>query len=269
MRTTIPVLFILFLLLSCEKEVVKDGNETDDDNSDTTEIDTTDVDTSNTFIILGDLSGMLSVSHDTIIHGSYNEAETFSIDINQDSVNDIQLRSIKWGSLSVGEVPRSRLWCLHDSVKINGYFENDTIFRHKYSTTGNWTDSTHDIFNYTIYTCRKIDANDSAIYINEDIFKASLMEKDEVIYLTNTFKTDSITLAESSYTHPPDIEGYGQDTVYYNYTTYNKDCKSFPADDFKYIGFKIHHNNTEKLGWIKIGIWNNYEIIILESSIQK
>jgi hypothetical protein len=249
---SIKLILILFLLIivSCVKE--KNGIDIESD-----------------IIAFGDYSNMKINYYDTILIGGYNNAQNLDIDVDNDSISDIRFISEVWGSPGVGQNPCSKIWCLKNNVEILGYYKNDTSFLNRITRVLDGSNNTIEIYEYFNYSCHRQDETDTILSIYWDSFKILAKNKKDQIKLSDTFKSDSITLIDDWYGYPYTIVGYGEDTTRYMVRTFYNDCNNFPLDDIKYIGLKIRENDIVKLGWIKISIIDKFKILILESAMQK
>ena len=59
------------------------------------------------------------------------------------------------------------------------------------------------------------------------------------------------------------------DTIFYNYSSYNQSCYYFPTDQIRYIGVKLTDGDKERIGWIKLGLFDEYKLMIFETALWK
>ncbi len=217
-------------------------------------------------ISIGAVNNMFIKQYYTTLDGSYFSPEDLNIDLDSDGNDDIKLTSEIWGSPTVGHIPKSSIQCLSDNVQIAGFFKIDTSFLHKEIDTT--VGPNNIVINDSLfYTCHQIDPSDSIIKIKYDVFKISPKDKNDVLTRSDDFKSDNITLLFDTYFYDSYFE-ISPDTVMFVYNIFLNDCYTFPRDEIKYIGIKITKNETEKLGWIKLGLFDTSRILIVESAIQ-
>ena len=118
-------------------------------------------------------------------------------------------------------------------------------------------------------TYNRIDENDSILSISKDNFKIHPMKSSDKMSVFGTFKSDTVVLVDDPFYYHSSDENPSADTILYDiYTRYN-DSYIFPQDTIYYIGFKSTGWGKEKLGWIKIIIFDQNKILILETAIQE
>ncbi|MBK8736437.1 MAG: hypothetical protein IPL98_11280 [Saprospiraceae bacterium] len=255
MKTRI-ILFIMACssLMTCKKANDLDPN--DDKMVDTNKI------------VFGLNSDLQITNYDTLVMGTYNTLAGFDLDVDSNNVSDFRLTSELWGSHYLGLHPRSTIHSLNSNSLLSGILKNDTIYLNKNTVLKNGTDSTFQIYNYTTYTCKKIDSNDPISQINVEQFKVVSKNKDEMLNKSDLFRSHTFTLIDDWIRYGPKTTT-SNDTTVYDFTLTDYSCNNFPQDQIVYIGFKIIDTKSEKLGWIKIKIIEEYKILIMESAIQK
>lgn len=221
------------------------------------------------FVKLGDGTKMKISSIDTTITGYYHGGEIFDLDLNDDNSPDVRFSSTVWGSPGIGQHPSTYVLCLHNDVKLLGFFKNDTTFIHTASSS--YQDN-NNILNITItktFSCDKAAIEDSVKSVRPHEFKLLDKSINEIIYLSNEFKNDTILLNTDTQTYPPDYLPSGPDTIIRVLKIYKSDCYQFPMSTERYIGFKFMENNMYRLGWIKVNLLQANQIKIIESAIQE
>ena len=235
------IITILLSLYSCDKHVYKYDE-----------------------IIIGDHSGLIVSDYDTLIVGGYHQQNKFDIDINKDNINDVSVISEIWGSPGIGQYPLSKIWCLHDNIGFQGYYTNDTLFVRS-STQIQEDNGTVYVHYYFQHSCFRMNADDSVRAVYIDVFKTEPKDINQCLHTSDLFNPDSISI--NSLWRSTSVD-YSEDTVFTWNNIYLNDCISFPPDDIKYIGLKMRTGNTEKLGWIKLSIFDKYKILIFETAVQ-
>jgi hypothetical protein len=244
MRIFLLVLISVFFLLCCEKDNYKRKNE----------------------IQIGDKNNMVINYYDTLLIGEYWNAQFFDTDLDNDGINDIQFESNYWGSPGGGYNRSSTIRCLNSDVELFGFYTSDTLFWNRDTVIYELTDDPFFNFSkyvYCNYTCSRIDVSDTILNVSS-AFKIIPLNSGDKLKIEDTFSTNVLIEDPSGETMP--IERVSGDTIIYIYQRNYNDCISFPLSDTNYIGFRL---KNEKLGWIKISIFNVNQILIHEIGIQK
>ncbi len=250
MKTSGIFLVSFFLLvLSCKKDKIISNNGN---------------------LTFGNYSNMIVKKYEILIVGSYRSPKSFNLDVNNDQSEDIRLTSEVWGSLAIGENhPRSVIECLNPNMQLLGYFVNDTTFLFRQKSVFTGLNNIIQIDSFYKYTCHRILNTDSIVGNALNQFKVLPQIKGDIIKNGSTFKSDVIILIDDSYSFTYFINKISPDTSVYRHIIYSNDCNSFPIGEIMYIGIKITKDNIEKLGWIKLSIFDKNKIFILESAIQE
>lgn len=242
-------LFMILVILSCEKDAIESNNDSK--------------------IKFGNYSKMLVQSHDTLIIGGYNEIASYDLDINSDNSYDFRLTSEIFGSPGMGQYPQTKILSLNSNCLINGHLLNDTTFYHSQIDTSYGENWSPVYISYTSsYSCQRIDIYDSIISIQPERFNISYFNSEESILRSDYYIADTLRLSDELYADI-DFPIIKNDTIIYNYIYYHSTCNSIPNDMIMYIGIKIKSMNDEKIGWIKLGVINDFKVLILETAIQK
>ena len=214
----------------------------------------------------GDCSGMMVQYYDTTIIGGYNSPEIFSIDIDSDGKHDIEFLSEVWGSPAMGQHPHSLIMCLHEDIQLMGMHTMDTSFLSRDTLYQEGPENSVEAYIYYRYTCHRILPGDSIIRIFPS-FSLAALKRDDPVRVDDTFKPDTLTLLNDWSSLPPWPAGTSGDTIFYEYHVYENDCYTFPAQVPVYIGLKC--GREDRLGWIRISIFDKFRIMVLESAIQE
>ena len=217
-------------------------------------------------IKIGDYSNMIINYYDITLIGEYNAPKYFNIDLDNDGNDDIQFMSELWGSPAVGQNPKSTIKSLSNNVQIYGFQSNDTSFLNRDTSIYTGANNIIEIYYRFNYTCHQIDKNDSILKITPT-FKLTPLDKCEILQVNDTYNSNTITLIDDWYSLPPSYNEINSDTTIIEYTTFYNDCNDFPLDEIKYIG--VRFKNDSRLGWIKLSVFDQYKILILESGIQE
>ncbi len=215
-------------------------------------------------IRMGDANHILVNHHDTTLHSRYHEAQTLDLDIDSDGINDLQIGYEIWGSPGLGQHPRSTIGCLHDAIQLAGVYTFDTTFLNR----GIWVEdepgSQVEVWEYFNYVCHRIDQADSILSV-KPAFHMKTFERDEKLRLNDSFLADTLTLYEDYFAYPP-VSWESGDTMYHKSEVYGNDCCDLPMDETHFIGIKM--TEGPRLGWIRLGVFGYYKILVLESAIQ-
>lgn len=216
----------------------------------------------------GDYSGLLVKSYDTIIAGGYHMLREYSLDVNNDDVYDFKLSSEIFGSPGMGQHPQAKIMSLNSNSLFHGIITNDSIFHYEVIDISTYDNKTYKT-TYHKYTCDKDDDPRCLFsYLNQEYFKFSYFDPDEIISVSDDFQADTIDILPHGSTEVS-LQTEKNDTIFQTQTTYSLSCNYFPYHTFKYVGIKIKEGNKEKIGWIKLGVYDTINFIILETAIQK
>lgn len=205
---------------------------------------------------------------DTLLIGGYNNKQSIDLDIDGNKTYDFRFTSEIWGSPGLGQHPRSTILSLNNNCMIYGVLKTDSSILHRESGVYIGSDSSIIKYSYNTYTCRRISTRDSVIDIVTGKFKLTPKNKGDILSKSDVFRSDTITLADESYSYPVFLTNNG-DTIIYDVTTFDYTCDILPSDFISFIGIKIKGTNSDKLGWIKINISEKYKIFLIESAVQK
>jgi len=248
MKTTRLLLPILLLMvLSCNKEETRINSRDE--------------------IFTGNYSKMMVNRMDTMLIGGYNQPVCFDLDLDEDGSPDFRLTSEYWGSPGLGLHPRAQILSLSPNSLINGNLINDTTFYHLRADTSygeNWTPVM--ISRIHIYSCERTEPNDSITLIQPDQFEVSYFTSDESIRRSDHYQADTLQMNYESYYYTDDPI-YSNDTILYNYRSYTQSCYHFPTDQIRYIGIKLTADDKERLGWIKLGLFDDFKLMIIETAL--
>jgi hypothetical protein len=217
-------------------------------------------------ISMGETCHMLVQYYDTTVVGGYNSTVGYSLDIDCDGTDDIEFTSEIWGSPGLGQHPSSSVRCLHGGIQLFGIHGHDTLFLNRETYYQEGPDNSVEVYEYHNHTCHRIDPTDSVLKITP-AFKITALERGDIIRVDDTFNPDTISLLDDWYSYPPFPSGSSGDTTFFEYHVFFNDCNSFPAEEPAYIG--IMSAGRQRLGWIRISIFDRFRILILESAIQE
>ena len=220
-------------------------------------------------IQMGLHKNMLLITHDTIVNGGYNDNISYSMDVDGDNVDDLEVQPIHIGSPGMGNFYHTSFLSLHQEIALSVNLTTDTTFLHVAVDTNRYYSPPHVyIHTYNTYSCKRIDDSDTIHEINENRARPILWEMDDLLNAEGTFRVDTFYLEYLD--HSTGWSEDGNDTTYYTYNRNLVGCFLYPDDVIHYIGFKKTSNGREQLGWVKLGLKGFYpSVILLESAIQE
>ena len=225
----------------------------------------------NNFIQMGKTNKMIINSYDTLLVGGYNTSSVLEMDINKDGINDYKLKSEIIGSPGMGQHPTASIACLSENCTIKGQLLNDTTF-YKSFVHSYYGENGSPLFIQYYQTYSKIRTNeyDSVFSIQTNVFKVNYLDDSDVIHQSDLYQSKNFVLTEGySTTIDGPYPDMTNDTVRIYYVTHNYNSNVIPNNTLSYIGLKLKSANEEKLGWIKLGVVDNYKIILLETAIHE
>jgi hypothetical protein len=166
----------------------------------------------------------------------------------------------------MGQHPHSMIMCLHDHVGLLGLHSMDTSFVSRDTFYQDGPENTVEAYIYYRYTCHRILPGDSIVRIFPS-FTLTALKRNDPVGVDEPFEPDTLTLLDDWYSLPPWPAGSSGDTIFYEYHVYENDCNTFPAEVPVYIGLKC--GKKDKLGWIRISIFDKFRILVLESALQE
>lgn len=217
-------------------------------------------------LTMGNESGMKITNYAEIIHGDYNSTQNFPIDIDDNGEADFQVSCEIWGSPAVGQHPRSYIQSLNPDFQLYGAYSNDTVFHNFTISSVEDPDAFYTLIHSHKYSCSRIDNNDSVISVSSS-FKTPPLIKGSTISKEHSFKSEKALFIDDSYGFPPSTYTVNTDTVIGVYTSYIRECHNFPIGSVVYIGFK--NTKKSKMGWIRFMFTDEYNLLLLETAIQK
>ncbi len=271
-------LAVIFIMPSCKKDPAPNNNGQGEQPTDTILNGNDTIPIITDIIHFGDTTGMIIKEPDSTSYNSNYGIGYYSIDVNNDGIEDAQLITKDVGSAGLGHANVITLKCMNDHIAWHGETIQQELYYHADSTSWYYIDpdfpqfdSIHVIHIDQIHTCERIDQTDSIINITE---KFSIFDNNngDELKKDDSFETAEVVLRNRSYEIGYEPTGWGTSTLIHVTYYQRNNCDYFPLQEEKYIGFKYTSNdNTERLGWIKIIIQHDYDYyaILLETAIQQ
>ena len=271
------VLLIVAAIVSCTKEPIPNGGnneqptDTIPNGNDTMAVVTNG-------IHFGDTTGMIVTMPDSTSYiGNYGIGY-FSIDANNDGVEDARLITQDVGSAGLGHANVLTLKSMNDHLAWYGETFQQELYFHADSSSWHYVDPDYPQFDsicvihvLRIHTCERIAETDTVISVTEKFAIFDKSQGDE-LKMSDYFETADVVLRNRSYEIGYEPTGWGTDNLIHVTYYQRNNCEYFPLQEEKYIGFKYTDNENNKfLGWIKIIIqcYYDYGAILLETAIQK
>lgn len=230
------------------------------------------------FIHFGDTTGMIVTIPDSTSYISNYGIGYFSIDVNNDGIEDARLITEDVGSAGLGHANVLTLKCMNDHIAWFGETIIQELYYHADSSSVYYVDPDYPQFDSIcviyidkIYTCERIAETDSVISATEKFAIFAKSQGDE-LKTSDYFETSDVVLRNRGYTISDGPTGWGTDTLIHVTYQHRNNCHYFPLQEEKYIGFKYTDSeNTEHLGWLKtiIHYYYDYGAMLLETAMQE
>lgn len=224
--------------------------------------------TKNPDIFAGEHEFMNIANLDTVIGSRVYDlmTENYFMDVNGDGVNDFKLVSEQgyWHGPTHAE---SRIVCLHDSILLQVYAYNDTVYFRK-------TYSSYQVDGLTIYTetrnytCEYLNASDS-VHLVSSKFQANVLAQGDRLEDTELWESTTLRLTRRDYSYPSFNSIETPDTTYQFHTIYVTDCHDIVQNQTVYIIFKLVEDKGERLGWLKLSVSDDHLIQLMEVALAK
>lgn len=218
---------------------------------------------------IGNTDGMRITQYDSTIAGGYHQPVSIDLDPDGDGLFDLRITSVVWGSPATGGNPSTSIACLHPRIQLRGYFTNDTVYKNYREDFIPISPSLVEWHKYSIYSCRKLEPHAIISHINRNEFRLLVGEHGDQIHPEDTYKTDTLILADDSYGLPPTGISGKADTMVINHTNYFNDCNSFPLQKACYIIFSTGVQDEYRYGWLKLAIFGKNIVLVLHTAIQE
>ncbi len=219
-------------------------------------------------IRIGDHKGMIVTNYDSKLLKAY---EYNFLDINNDGFVDIKISGDYWYEEDIepnnDDVVSVEIESLSDTVQFFGIFKIDTLFSHNTKEVYEVNDKVW-VDDYEHITCERKGVDDNVHSVIEKV-KIKALNEDDVLHSMNiedSFFSGKYTLFNKKQKEFPWLHS-AIDTVVRKIITYYPDCTLFPKSDTKFIGYRFA--NDGRLGWLKIQITNDLELMLIENSIQE
>ncbi|GEM_PF-4513551 len=224
---TLVVFSALFLFCACKKEVNRPLS-----------------------IQLGDETNMV-VDYTPVNTGLNQLGIPYSIDFDQDGVNDLALFSDIHHSFIIGFSGESYIKSLHDGCAVVVDVIPDTTFVH-YSTqfTQNQNNDLMAIVS-TTYSCQR-EFPVSQVYSSGEISKPRPLQKATALNRYDEFRSGTFYLKRASVSTFESTGVFDQGYEYHDYIAYLYPCAYFPEEVYRYIGIRLNTADGTRLGWVKI-----------------
>ncbi len=215
-------------------------------------------------IEIGNEENMIVNIYEVSLRGHRIAADSFSIDIDNDCTDDLKFKSEVWGSAGLGNHGIPKIEILNDKYSIHYEEYSDTTYYHFESHFNEFEGQVSWVTNER-YLCSE--KTDSLQKINLGLKRVKELTKGQVLDVDADFESIEFDLAQDNVGYTQSW-GYMQDTAFTHYVFYENECHNFPDSEVAYIGVKYKKGLTRKLGWIKLILFDGFEILLLESGIE-
>jgi len=239
MRLLILLLGLAFLI-SCKKEVAA------------------------TSISLGEEDGIQV----TYYHYEVNTVSPFTIDFDQDGVDDVLLSSKNVVSQIIGVSPELTIEPLHsDCAMLVERTDDTTYVQYAYQSTTNQAGVSMEIFSEA-FSCDEIAPNGvmHSTQIGEQLLPKS---SGDFISFDNYYSSSKAFLTKASFANYEWIGTTNQGVEQYQLCVYYNDCYSFPTEVSRFVGVRINTAQGVKLGWIRFRFSGSTNLTIESWAIQE
>lgn len=247
----IPLSLLLISMISCQNEATIENRLEE--------------------IKMGDPGRMIVQVYDRWVEGEYNQEASFDLDIDEDGLGDFRITSELWGSPGMGVHPVARLSSLSPDKFFHTTFASDTSFyKYEADTVNEESDSQTQLYYVTTFNCRRMQSNDSIFSISTSK-NINYLDSMAILSQTSTYgyQENGFVLSSSSYYSSENIPNITRDTTRIFITFRYNDCTIAPDNQAVYIGIKMPGDQTERLGWIKLLLANDYRIFLYETALQR
>lgn len=178
------------------------------------------------YLVMGAEDGVEVEYRDLLVFSNIQKAVNYRIDLDQDGIDDVELRSEFVVGTGAGVSPVASIRSLYDNCALLSYTTADTIFRHTNYQVSNAPGGGYAAIFSKTFSCRR----ESPGYVVDSTYTVnnirSLNTGDQVSLLddfrSGTFEFNS---HNTSTLTPTQIMG---DTTYYNLVNIVNDCTNFP-----------------------------------------
>lgn len=225
-------------------------------------------------ITFGNTTGMTVTPYDS------TGLSPYLLDLNDDGTVDVELSSQLVGSAGLGHHVITTLQCRHQGVALAGELINQEQFMHVDTSSWYYFDPDYPQFDSILVvsvtktrTCNPIDEGDQVVSTSEKLL-LNAYDAGNSLRMTDDFGfSDKVFLKNASVFVGYGPFGYGTPVLNVQYEAVYNDCDVFPLEEVKYIGFKIHDGERERLGWIKLTLElvaeNTHHVKLLETAVQR
>lgn len=226
--TCITSLGMVLLLASCKEKILPDS------------------------IAIGATDGMEVYYHQTFLGSDLEDNDrSFWLDVDDDGVNDLQIRHRSFSSTYFGVTNDLRFIPLHSKMKLLAAESIDSVFFNSGTQTAisSSGDSMYIIAN--TYSCSK--TNGSSFYATKTENRLTPKLKGDRLSVDDSFNSGTCVIIErDSSSYSPTGEYYGNAPVYI-LEKFKNSCAEFPKWNYRYIGFRLNdHKGDTFLGWIRV-----------------
>ena len=242
---------VLFFFTACKKEETPKAPRVD-----------------KTQIAMGDETGMQVVNHDTLLVGRYNYPVFLTIDLDGNGYGDVRIQSQNTGSIGSGISIIAEIICLNGNTEVAGVLVNDTVFVTLGDTSYYGGPAIYNAYFTKYFSCERTNEKDSIKELVPNNFHISNFNIDAQVTENDFFRsTNSVLSKNRGPLGVPQQTGVKGDTTFWMHTYNLGVCFTEIGTAERYFAFKMANSN--RLGWIKLSVIDNYKIHLLQTAIQK
>lgn len=205
----------------------------------------------------------INATNDTINYQNHEK----NIDLDGDGLSDLLLSLNQPGSAGTGHWNKFTAKCMPVTQLLGQYVEKEKYIHSEISYSNSEDGSVVIVRHENYYTCNPMAESDS-VYEKKEGFALLANEAGDVFKLDDEYLDTEATIYEQSFDAPEGYEEISADTTAYWMGHHLNDCYNFPLDTPVYIGLKLSHGGTTRLGWVKVTV-SQGRLVVTETAIQK
>jgi hypothetical protein len=220
----------------------------------------------NDSIEVGNSSEMIVQTYNKNLNGNASQSESYSIDVNQDGINDFKLLSRVWGEELGMEVPVTEIVCLHSNAMIQSHEVLESVYLKNEIEIKNRGTKVEKVIN-RYYSCEE--ERGAVLFRTREELKPDFKEEYDFIRNADVWEGRSIVLTQGPYEHPLNQLYQTADSIVYQKIHYDMVCNELPGNNTANLGIKVKSGGVEKLGWLKMRITGFNKVFLIESAFEK
>ncbi|MCU0431040.1 MAG: hypothetical protein MUF42_13830 [Cytophagaceae bacterium] len=236
------------------------------DDPEPAENDTKQVPFTDAKLLVGEEADLTVIRQNRMIHGNNSNHEEYGVDVDQNGSVDFVLKSRYWGENLNIQVPVSEISSAHENAYLQAYTNEMSIYKKTKKVVKNKARVETTISHY--YSCSQ--GPDFSLFSVERNTDARLVDAGEFVESQGDWmiaRAEPLTFA--SYEYPEFKLLNTPDSLTIQKVFYELDCRGAKGAKVHYLGIRMTSSGAEKLGWIKIKITGNNQIMLMETALQR